>query len=405
MSRLEGRRIVLGVTGSISAYKAAEVVRGLVQEKADVRVVMTREAGAFVGAVTFSALTGHPVAVEQFPETGMSGEEHIDLAVWADAVAIVPATANIIGKMANGLGDDLLSTVMLACEAPCCLAPAMNFRMWRNEAVQANLERLRGRGVHVIEPEFGLLANGEMGEGRLASPDRIVEAIAILADPEPDLAGCNVLVSAGPTEEDIDPVRCITNRSSGKMGYAVARSASRRGASVTLVTGPTSLQDPYGIAVEHVRSAHEMHEAVLRNRDGQDAVIMAAAVADYRPGVSTGKKLKKAEERLSLEMTRTTDILKEVAAHRPPVLVGFAAETHDGLDFARRKRAEKDLDLVVYNDITMEGAGFGTDTNIVTLIHRDGREETLPKQAKSAVADRIMDEVAALLRNREGVPA
>ena len=405
MSRLKGRRIVLGVTGSISAYKAAEVVRGLVQEKADVRVVMTREAGAFVGAVTFSALTGHPVAVEQFPETGMSGEEHIDLAVWADAVAIVPATANIIGKMANGLGDDLLSTVMLACEAPCCLAPAMNFRMWRNEAVQANLERLRGRGVHVIEPEFGLLANGEMGEGRLASPDRIVEAIAILADPEPDLAGCNVLVSAGPTEEDIDPVRCITNRSSGKMGYAVARSASRRGASVTLVTGPTSLQDPYGIAVEHVRSAHEMHEAVLRNRDGQDAVIMAAAVADYRPGVSTGKKLKKAEERLSLEMTRTTDILKEVAAHRPPVLVGFAAETHDGLDFARRKRAEKDLDLVVYNDITMEGAGFGTDTNIVTLIHRDGREETLPKQAKSAVADRIMDEVAALLRNREGVPA
>ncbi len=405
MSRLQGRRIVLGVTGSISAYKAAEVVRGLVQEKADVRVVMTREAGAFVGAVTFSALTGHPVAVEQFPETGMSGEEHIDLAVWADAVAIVPATANIIGKMANGLGDDLLSTVMLACEAPCCLAPAMNFRMWRNEAVQANLERLRGRGVHVIEPEFGLLANGEMGEGRLAPPDRIVEAIAILADPEPDLAGCNVLVSAGPTEEDIDPVRCITNRSSGKMGFAVARSAARRGASVTLVTGPTSLQDPYGIAVEHVRSAHEMHEAVLRNRDGQDAVIMAAAVADYRPGVSTGKKLKKAEERLSLEMTRTTDILKEVAAHRPPVLVGFAAETHDGMDFARRKRAEKDLDLVVYNDITMEGAGFGTDTNIVTLIHRDGREELLPKQAKSNVADRIMDEVAALLRNREGVPA
>ena len=405
MSRLQGRRIVLGVTGSISAYKAAEVVRGLVQEKADVRVVMTREAGAFVGAVTFSALTGHPVAVEQFPETGMSGEEHIDLAVWADAVAIVPATANIIGKMANGLGDDLLSTVMLACEAPCCLAPAMNFRMWRNEAVQANLERLRGRGVHVIEPEFGLLANGEMGEGRLAAPDRIVEAIAIHADPEPDLAGCNVLVSAGPTEEDIDPVRCITNRSSGKMGFAVARSAARRGASVTLVTGPTSLQDPYGIAVEHVRSAHEMHEAVLRNREGQDAVIMAAAVADYRPGVSTGKKMKKAEERLSLEMTRTTDILKEVAAHRPPVLVGFAAETHDGLDFARRKRAEKDLDLVVYNDITIEGAGFGTDTNIVTLIHRDGREEMLPRQAKSAVADRIMDEVAAMLRNREGVPA
>ncbi len=405
MSRLKGRRIVLGVTGSVSAYKAAEVVRGLVQEEADVRVVMTREAGAFVGAVTFSALTGHPVAVEQFPETGQAGEEHIDLAVWADAVAIAPATANIIGKMANGLGDDLLSTVMLACEAPCCLAPAMNFRMWRNKAVQANLDRLRSRGVHVIEPEYGPLANGEMGEGRLAAPDRIVEAIAILADPDQDLAGRRVLVSAGPTEEDIDPVRCVTNRSSGKMGFAVARSAARRGAQVTLVTGPTGLDDPYGISVERVRSAGEMHEAVLRCREGKDAVIMAAAVADFRPGVQTGRKIKKGDSALTIEMTRTTDILKEVAAARPPVLVGFAAETHDGLEFARGKLAEKDLDLVVYNDITEPGAGFGTDTNIVTLIHRDGREEALPLQAKSSVADRIMDEVAGLLKAREGVPS
>ena len=405
MSRLKGRRIVLGVTGSISAYKAAEVVRGLIQEQADVRVVMTREALAFVGAVTFSALTARPVAVEQFPDTGSSGEEHVDLAVWADTVAIAPATANIIGKMANGLGDDLLSTVMLACEAPCCLAPAMNFRMWRNEAVQANLERLRSRGVHVVEPEFGALANGEMGEGRLAAPDRIVEAVAILADPDQDLAGCNVLVSAGPTAEDIDPVRCITNRSSGKMGFAVARAAARRGASVTLVSGPTNLQDPYGVNVEHVRSAGEMREAVLRNREGQHAVIMAAAVSDYRPGVQTRRKMKKTEEGLTLEMTRTADILKEVAADRPPVLIGFAAETHDGLDYARRKLAEKNLDLVVFNDITAEGAGFGTDTNIVTLIRRDGREESLPMQSKSGVADRIMDEVARLLRKREVVPA
>ncbi len=405
MSRLKGRRIVLGVTGSISAYKAAEVVRGLVQEQADVRVVMTREALAFVGAVTFSALTARPVAVEQFPETGQAGEEHVDLAAWADAVAIAPATANIIGKMANGLGDDLLSTVMLACEAPCCLAPAMNFRMWRNEAVQSNLERLRSRGVHVVEPEYGLLANGEMGEGRLAAPEHIVEAVAILADPDQDLTGCNVLVSAGPTEEDIDPVRCVTNRSSGKMGFAVARAAARRGASVTLVSGPASLQDPYGVTVERVRSAGEMREAVLRHREGQHAVIMAAAVADYRPGLPARRKLKKAEAHLTLEMTRTADILKEVAADRPPVLIGFAAETHDGLDFARRKRADKDLDLVVFNDITAEGAGFGTDTNIVTLIHRDGREESLPMQSKTSVADRIMDEVAALLSNREVVPA
>ncbi len=405
MSRLKGRRIVLGVTGSISAYKAAEVVRGLVQEEADVRVVMTREAGAFVGAVTFSALTAHPVAIEQFPDSGQAGEEHIDLAVWADAVAIVPATANIIGKMANGLGDDLLSTVMLACEAPCCLAPAMNYRMWRNTAVQVNTGRLRSRGIHVIEPEYGMLANGEMGEGRLAAPDRIVEAIAILADPEQDLSGREVLVSAGPTEEDIDPVRCITNRSSGKMGFAVARSAARRGAAVTLVTGPTGLDDPYGITVERVRSAREMHAAVLRYREGKDAVIMAAAVADYRPGVQAGRKIKKEAGDLTLEMTRTTDILKEVAADRPSVLIGFAAETHDGLDFARRKLAEKDLDMVVYNDITEEGAGFGTDTNIVTLIHRDGREESLPRQSKSSVADRIMDEVASLLRDGESIPS
>ena len=403
MSRLKGRRIVLGVTGSISAYKAAEVVRGLVQEEADVRVVMTREAGAFVGAVTFSALTGHPVASEQFPDAGQAGEEHIDLAVWADAVAIAPATANIIGKMANGLGDDLLSTVLLACEAPCCLAPAMNYRMWNNPAVQSNLDRLRSRGIHVIEPEYGLLANGETGEGRLAAPDRIVEAIAILADPDRDLAGRRVLVSAGPTEEDIDPVRCITNRSSGKMGFAVARSAARRGAAVTLVTGPSGLDDPYGITVERVRSAGEMREAVLRFREGQDAVIMAAAVADYRPGVQAERKVKKGPADLTLEMTRTTDILKEVAADRPPVLIGFAAETHDGLDFARGKLAEKDLDMVVYNDITAEGAGFGTDTNIVTLIHRDGREESLPRQPKSGVADRIMDEVSILLKDQEGV--
>jgi len=405
MSRLKGRRIVLGVTGSISAYKAAEVVRGLVREEADVRVVMTREAGAFVGAVTFSALTGHPVAVEQFPDTGMAGEEHVDLAVWADTVAIAPATANIIGKMANGLGDDLLSTVMLACEAPCCLAPAMNFRMWRNEAVQSNLDRLRSRGVHVIEPEFGLLANGEEGDGRLAAPEQIVDAVAILADPDHDLAGCNVLVSAGPTAEDIDPVRCVTNRSSGKMGYALATAATRRGALVTLVAGPTNLPDPYGVAVEHVRTAGEMREAVLANREGQHAVIMAAAVADYRPGTQTHRKIKKTEDRLTLEMTRTTDILAEVAADRPPVLIGFAAETHDGLDYARRKLADKDLDLVVYNDVTAEGAGFETDTNIVTLIRRDGREESLPLQTKSDVADRVMDEVAALLRNREVVPA
>lgn len=397
MSRLKGRSILLGVTGSISAYKAVEVVRGLVQQEADVRVVMTREASAFVGAVTFSALTGHPVAIEQFSITGQTGEEHIDLAIWPDTVAIVPATANILGKMANGLGDDLLSTVLLASEAPCCVAPAMNFRMWRNVAVQENLRWIRNQGIHVIEPDYGMLANGEMGEGRLVAPERIVEAIAILADPKQDLSGRKVLISAGPTEEDVDPVRFITNRSSGKMGFAVARSAVRRGADVTLVTGPTELDDPYGVTVERVRSAEGMRDAILRRRVGQDAIIMAAAVADYRPSVQAARKIKKEAASLTLEMTKTNDILKELATARPPVLIGFAAETHGGLDFARRKLVEKDLDIVVYNDITIEGAGFGADTNIVTLIHRDGREESLPKQSKSGVADRIMDEVVILL--------
>ena len=400
MSRLKGRRILLGVTGSISAYKAVEVVRGLLQQEADVRVVMTREASVFVGPVTFSALTAHPVAIEQFLPTGQNGEEHIDLAIWADTVAIVPATANIIGKIANGLGDELLSTILLANEAPCCVAPAMNFRMWRNVAVQKNIDWVRKHKIHVIEPEYGMLANGEMGEGRLMAPERIVEAITILADPEQDFSGRKVLVSAGPTEEDIDPVRSITNRSSGKMGFAVARSAVQRGAEVTLVTGPTELDDPYGVTVERVRSAKEMCNAILRRRVGQDVVIMAAAVADYRPDVQNARKIKKEAASLTLEMTKTDDILKELATDRPPVLIGFAAETHDGLEFARRKLMEKDLDIVVYNDITIDGAGFDVDTNIVTLIRRDGSEESLPKQSKSKVADRIIDEVAILLRDR-----
>lgn len=403
MARLTGRRIVLGITGSISAYKAAEVVRGLIQEEADVRVTMTKEAMHFIGPMTFTALTGHPVAIEQFPPHGQPGEEHIDLTIWADVVAVVPATGNIIGKMANGLADDLLSTVLLACDVPCCLAPAMNFRMLGNPAVQANMDVLRNRGYHIIESAYGPLANGEIGEGRLADPDQIVEAIAILADSRRDLAGRRVLISAGPTIEPIDPVRFITNRSSGKMGFSMARMAAQRGASVTLITGPTNQPDPYGVTVERVKSAEDMHQTVFHHLDGQDAVIMVAAVADYRPKQTADHKIKKGASTLILEMERTRDILKEIAQNKPPVLVGFAVETHEGLQYAKQKLIDKNLDLIVYNDITVEGAGFDVDTNIVTLLHRDGREEVLPKQLKIEIADRIMDEVVALLHTQETV--
>lgn len=401
MDSLHDRHIVLGVTGSIAAYKAVEVVRELTKRGADVRVVMTRAATAFVGPTTFSALSGHPVAIEQFPEHSQWGEEHIDMAVWADVLAVVPATANIIGKAAQGLADDLLSTLLLACEAPCCFAPAMNFRMMRHPAVQNNLETLRAHGRHIIDPEYGSLANMEIGEGRLADPAHIVQTIVALSDPRNDLAGRRVLVTAGPTIESIDPVRFLTNRSSGKMGYAIATLAAQRGADVTLITGPTHLMAPRNMSVVHVRTAEEMRRAVVDQVPRHDAIIMAAAVADYRPKQVAAQKIKKGEAVLSLEMERTADILAEISTRRPPVVIGFAVETHDGLTYARQKLVEKNLDFIVYNDITVDGAGFEVDTNIVTVLHRDGREEALPKQLKTEVADHVLNEAVALLRALE----
>jgi phosphopantothenoylcysteine decarboxylase/phosphopantothenate--cysteine ligase len=310
----------------------------------------------------------------------------------------------MIGKIALGLADDLLSTTLMSCESPCCLAPAMNFRMLANPAVQANMETLRNRGFHVIEPVVGLLANGEFGEGRMESPDRITQVIAMLADSRKDMKGRRVMISAGPTVEALDPVRYITNRSSGKMGFALAQMAARRGADVTLITGPSILADPYGVRVIRIRSAEEMRQAALSHLIGQDAVIMAAAVADYRPKTAATQKIKKGEDTLTLEMERTADILTEIGKKRPPVLVGFAVETNDGLRYARDKLVRKNLDMVVYNDITQEGAGFDVDTNIVTLLHRDGREQEIPIQSKKDVADRILDEVALLFETRKTTP-
>ena len=403
--KLKDRHIVLGVTGSISAYKSVEIVRELIQAGADVRVVMTATATQFVGPTTFSVITGHPVAMEQFPEQSQPGEAHIDLAVWADVLAVVPATASIIGKAANGLADDLLSTMLMACEAPCCFAPAMNFRMIRHPAVLANLETLRSRGNFIIDSEFGPLANGEVGEGRLADPAHIIQAITALADPRNDLVGRRVLISAGPTVEPIDPVRYITNRSSGKMGYAIARMAAQRGADVTLVAGPNQLMPPRNITIVPVCTADDMHQAVTQHAADQDAVIMAAAVADYRPKTVADQKIKKGAASMSLEMVKTTDILKALSERRPPVLVGFAVETNDGLTYARTKLIEKNLDMIVYNDVTVEGAGFDMDTNIVTVLHRDGRQEALPQQLKTEVADYLLTELAELLQARETMPS
>ncbi len=400
---LEDRHIVLGVTGSISAYKAVEVARGLLKAGAELRVIMTAAATEFVGPTTFSAITGHRVRLDQFDDGGGPGEAHIDLAAWADVLAVVPATGNIIGKAANGLADDMLSTTLLACEAPCCFAPAMNFRMMRNCAVVANLDTLRSRGVHIIDAEFGPLANGEVGDGRLAEPYHIIEAIAELSEQRKDLAGKRVLVSAGPTEEPLDPLRYLTNRSSGKMGYAVAIAAARRGAEVTLVSGPTTIEKPRSVNLVHVRTADEMCAAVVERAESQDAVIMAAAVADYRPLSAADHKLKKGADTLTLEMEKTADILKTLGAARPPVLIGFAVETRNGLEYARGKLAEKDLDLIVYNDITADGAGFGVDTNVVTFIQRDGRSQEYPLQLKAEVADNLITEVAALLKSRQAV--
>lgn len=401
MAHLTDRRIVLGVSGSISAYKSAEVVRELLASGADVRVIMTAAAAEFIGAMTFSALTGNPVSMDQFSSSGMPGEAHIDLAMWAEVMAVVPATANIIGKAANGLADDMLSTTLLACESPRCFAPAMNFRMMRHPAVLSNLETLKSHGCFIIEPAFGPLANGEVGEGRLADTTHIIQAIAALADPRNDLEGKRILVSAGPTVEPIDPVRYLTNRSSGKMGYAVARMAAQRGADVTLIAGPNSLESPRNIKIVPIQTAEEMCNAVIEHAKNQDAVIMAAAVADYRPKSIADQKIKKGADSLVLELERTTDILTALRDHRPQALIGFAVETNNGLEYAGNKLREKNLDMVVFNDVTAEGAGFDGETNIVTLLHRDGRHQELPLMLKSEVADCILDEVAIMLRASE----
>lgn len=390
---LQNKSIILGVSGGIAAYKAVELVRLLQKRGAKVRVMMTRNAEWFVGPMTFEALTGQPVCTSLF-ETGKEASiKHVEWAGSADAVVVAPATANIIGKLANGIADDALSTFLLAVTRPLIMCPAMNTHMYESRPVQRNLEMLRSDGVFIVSPDVGEMACGTTGPGRLPDPAEILDRICTVLTPK-DLSGKNVLVTAGPTHEAIDPVRFISNPSSGKMGYAVARAAEHRGASVTLVTGPTTLPDLRHIRTIHVTSAAEMAEAVFSCMDTSDIIIKSAAVSDYRPVATAAHKIKKDKDHLSLNLEKNQDILFTLGQRKcGQVLVGFAAETRDLEAYATGKLEKKNLDMIVGNLIGHPGSGFAVDTNRVTFFFRDGDRETLPQMSKDQVADTLLDRI------------
>jgi len=400
--------IALGVTGGIGAYKAVEVCRGLQKRGHDVVASMTRAATRFVGPLTFEAITRRPVITSQWKPGANADIEHIAIADDIALLLVAPCTANVIGKFANGIADDFLSSLYLATKAPVLIAPAMNTNMLAHEAVQRNVQTLAGRGVRFVEPGEGYLACGWIGKGRLAEPEDVVAAAERIVSPRDSaLRGRRLVVTAGPTYEDIDPVRYVGNRSSGRMGFAVAAAAHARGANVTLVAGPTTIEPPPADEVIRVRRAIEMRDAVMRAAEHADAVVMAAAVADYTLSDPAGSKIAKGDGPLTLTLQRTPDILADLGAlstrrATPLVLVGFAAETGDLLRKAREKRARKHVDLMVANDVTMPGAGFEVETNAVTLIGAD-REETLPLQSKARVAEAILDRVEQLLKARAAV--
>jgi phosphopantothenoylcysteine decarboxylase/phosphopantothenate--cysteine ligase len=391
--------VVLGVTGCIGAYKACEVLRELQKRDVDVHVVMTQAATRFVAPMTFEALSRHAVFIDQWALGEQSDIRHISLADSADLLLVAPATANILGKFARGIADDALSTLYTATTAPVVVAPAMNVNMFSHPAVTENLEILKSRGVRVVEPGAGYLACGWLGKGRLAEVPEIVEAAMAALLRRTDLAGQTVLVTAGPTVEDIDPVRFVSNRSTGRMGYRLAEAARDRGARVVLVSGPTALPAPSGVELVAVRSAEEMARAVAAHVGPATIVAMAAAVADYRPATVSPTKVKKTEGPATLEMVRTTDILRSLGqAKGDRILVGFAAETDHLLEHARKKLREKNLDLIVANDVSRAGAGFGGETNAAVLIDRDGGELDVPPRSKRALADAVWDRVVAMRR-------
>lgn len=394
---LVGVRIVLGVTGSIAAYKAVGLLRSLMREGATVDVVMTQSATKFVTPLTFEVLSGRPVSTDLFE--AHQEMKHLSLPEQADAVLVAPVTANFLAKAAVGIGDDLLSTMLLTAQCPLVFAPAMDGGMWNHQTVVDHVRTLRARGVLVVEPEEGSLASGRFGAGRLAEEMRIVEALRSVLAPKRDWQGHRLLVSAGPTQEPIDPVRYISNRSSGKMGYAIAQAAQKRGASVVLVSGPTSLAVPRGVEIVTVDTAEEMTKALSMRLSWSTVVIMTAAVADYRPRHPSSQKLKKQVKlAASLELEPTTDILSLLSSQKTSqLIVGFAAETHDVLAHAKHKLATKRLDLIVANDVSKPGAGFGSDENAATLIDRNGLVIELPLKSKRELAHDILDAARLLL--------
>jgi phosphopantothenoylcysteine decarboxylase/phosphopantothenate--cysteine ligase len=403
---LARKTIVLGVTGSIAAYKAVSLVRRLLGEGATVQVVMTHMAQQFVGALTFEALTGRPVATDRLEvrhdEHWLRGMAHLEIAENADLIVIAPASAHCLAKLAHGLADDLLTTVILAAECPLLVVPAMDGGMWDHPAVRENVRTLRERGITVIEPDLGPLASGRVGKGRFPDESAIVAAISGCLFPRKDFRDRRVLITAGPTQESLDPVRFFSNRSSGKMGWALAEAARDRGADVTLIAGPTPLSPPCQIAFVPITTSEELRKAVMARFAESDVLIMAAAVADFRPRRRSSQKIPKVKGAITLILEPTPDILMELPARRPgQVVVGFAAETKELIEAARRKLSVKKLDLIVANDVTEPGAGFGTDTNRVVLIDRDGQVENLPLMPKRQVAHCVLDAVQRLTEDHD----
>ena len=395
-----GRHIVLGVTGSIAAYKIASLASMLVKQKADVTVIMTPNATNFINPITFESLTGNKCLVDTFDRNFEFQVEHVSLAKQTDVFLVAPASANVIAKAAHGIADDMLTTTLLACTCPKIFAPAMNTRMYQNPIVQDNMKTLTRYGMEVITPASGYLACGDTGEGKMPDPEVLYEYIVKALTPK-DLAGKKVLVTAGPTQERIDPVRYISNHSTGKMGYAIARQAMMRGAEVTLVSGKVSIQPPMGVRVVSVVSAADMAQAVKEAAPEQDIIIKAAAVADYRPGVTADEKLKKKDDEMSIDLERTEDILAYLGAHRREgqFLCGFSMETEHMLENSRAKLKKKNIDMIVANNLKQEGAGFGTDTNVVTFLTEDDTVE-LPMLSKEEVADRLLNHIVEYGRKK-----
>ncbi len=390
---LEGKHIVLGVTGSIAAYKIASLASMLKKKKADVTVIMTKNATNFINPITFEELTGNKCLVDTFDRNFQHSVEHVSLARQTDVFLVAPASANVIAKAAHGIADDMLTTTLLACECPKIFAPAMNTRMYRNPVTQDNMKLLSHYHMEVIPPATGYLACGDTGEGKMPEPELLLEYIVKALTPK-DMQGLKVLVTAGPTMEKIDPVRFISNHSTGKMGYAIARAAMLRGAEVTLVTGKTGLTPPMGVNTVDILSAADMAEAVKSRADKQDIIIKAAAVADYRPKYTADEKIKKKDDDMSIELERTEDILGFLGAHKKEgqFLCGFSMETENMEENSRQKLQKKNLDLIVANNLKQAGAGFGTDTNVVTLISKEASIQ-LPIMSKEEVAERLLGHI------------